>query len=82
MNTKLTLKLNKKTIESAKRFARKNNQSLSSLVEHYFNLISEQEKSPEIEISPNVKELSGIIKLDKDFDLRNEYGKHLMEKYC
>lgn len=81
MNTKLTLKLSKRTIENAKRFARKNNQSLSSLVEHYFNLISEQENSPEIEISPNVKEISGIIRLDKDFNLRNEYGKHLMEKY-
>ena len=81
MNTKLTLKLNKRTIENAKRYARKNNQSLSSLVERYFNLISEKEKSPEIEISPNVKELSGIIKLDKYFDLKDEYRKHIMEKY-
>jgi replicative DNA helicase len=85
MDTKLTLKLNKKSIENAKRYARKQNQSLSSLVEDYFNLISgrknEQENQNEIEISPNVLELSGIIKLNKDFNLKEEYGNHLSEKY-
>ena len=35
----------------------------------------------EIEISPNVLELSGIIKLPKDIDLKKEYGKHLEEKH-
>lgn len=81
MNTKLTLKLNKRTIENAKRYAKKNNQSLSSLVEQYFNLISGKEHSSEIEISPNVKELSGIIKLDESFNLKDEYRKYITEKY-
>lgn len=81
MDAKLTLKLSKRAIENAKRFARKNNQSLSSLVERYFNLLSEKERYSEIEISPNVKELSGIIKLDEYFNLRDEYRKHIMEKY-
>lgn len=85
MDIKLTLKLNKKSIENAKRYARKQNQSLSSLVEDYFNLISgrknEQENQNEIEISPNVLELSGIVKLTKNFNLKEEYGKYLSEKY-
>lgn len=81
MNTKLTLKLNKKIIERTKKHAQKNKQSLSAMVEKYFNLISGQESSAGIDISPNVMELSGIIKLKKDVDLKLEYGKHIEEKY-
>lgn len=81
MNTKLTLKLNRRTIENAKRYAKKTNQSLSSLVEQYFNLISEKENSPDIEISPNIKELSGIIKLNESFNLKDDYRKYITEKY-
>ena len=81
MNTKLTLKLNKRSIDRAKRYARRNKQSLSAIVENYFNLIAEKESVDEFEISPNVLELSGIIKLDEDLDLKEVYGKHLEEKY-
>ena len=54
MNTKLTLKLNKRAIDRAKRYAQKNKQSLSVMVENYFNLISDKESQTEISISPNV----------------------------
>lgn len=81
MNTKLTLKLDKRAIECAKKYARKNKQSLSVLVENYFNLITGKENISEIEISPNVLELSGIIKLPEDINLKEEYGKHLEAKY-
>lgn len=81
MNTKLTLKLNKRSIERAKRYAHKNKQSLSAIVENFFNMIAEKESTDEFEISPNVLELSGIIKLDEDFDLKEAYGKHLEEKH-
>jgi hypothetical protein len=81
MNTKLTLKLNKRAIERAKRYASKNKKSLSVIVENYFNLITEKENMEEIEISPNILELSGIIKLPEDIDINEIYGKHLEEKY-
>jgi hypothetical protein len=81
MNTKLTLKLNKKAIERAKKYARKNNQSLSSMVENYFYLISDKDIPSEINISPNVLELSGIISLQEDFSIKEIYGKHIEEKY-
>lgn len=81
MNTKLTLKLNKRAIDRAKRYAKKNKQSLSVMVENYFNVISEKENGNGIKISPNVFELSGIIKLPKDIDIKKMYGKHLEEKY-
>ncbi|MFZ1289581.1 MAG: DUF6364 family protein [Melioribacteraceae bacterium] len=81
MNTKLTLKLNKRAIERAKNYAKKNKQSLSGIVENYFNMISNKEIFDEIEISPNVIELSGIINLSNDFNLKEIYGKHIEEKY-
>ncbi|MBU0560320.1 MAG: hypothetical protein KJ799_13810 [Bacteroidetes bacterium] len=81
MNTKLTLKLNKRSIDSAKKYAQKNKKSLSVLVENYFNLIAEKDNTDKIEISPNVLELSGIIELSEDMNLKEVYGKHLDEKY-
>jgi Family of unknown function (DUF6364) len=81
MNTKLTLKLNKNAIDRAKRYARKNKQSLSIMVEKYFNLISDKESNTEIEISPNVLELSGIVKYSDNINVRKVYGKHIEEKY-
>ena len=81
MNTKLTLKLNKRSIERAKRYAKRNKQSLSRIVENYFEIISDKGLSNDIEISPNVLELTGIIKLSDDVNIKELYGKHLEEKY-
>jgi len=81
MNTKLTLKLNKRAIDRAKKYARKNKQSLSVMVEKYFNLISDKESITEMEISPNVSELSGVVKLSGNINVREIYGKHIEEKY-
>ena len=81
MNTKLTLKLNKRVIERAKKYAQKNNKSLSVMVENYFKTISDKESKNDIEISPNVLELSGIIKIPENLNMKDIYGKHLEEKY-
>lgn len=80
MNVKLTLKLNKRSIERAKRYAKKNKQSLSGIVENYFNMISVQNLPMEIEISPSIIELSGIIQFKDEINIKAEYGKHLEEK--
>lgn len=81
MNAKLTLKLNKKSIERAKKYARKNKKSLSSMVENYFNIVSEKNEITDIEISPNVLELSGVINLKKQINIKEEYQKHIENKY-
>ncbi len=81
MNVKLTLKLNKKAIERAKKYAQKNKKSLSVMVEKYFNLISDKDSISEIEISPNVRDLSGIIKFSENINVREVYRKHIEEKY-
>ncbi len=81
MDTKLTLKLNKKVIEKAKIYAKKNNKSLSELIENYFRTITDDENKNDIEISPNVMEISGIIKLPENFKVKEMYGKYIEEKY-
>jgi hypothetical protein len=80
MDTKLTLIADKEIIEKAKQYAKSQKISLSRLIESYLSsLISE--KSEEIEISPLVKSLSGVISLENDFDPKEKYTDFLLEKY-
>lgn len=85
MATKLTLKLNKRIIDRAKKYARAKRTSLSLLVEDYFKSLPEEKPSSktnsEIELSPIVQELSGVIELPEDFDPKAEYTKYLIGKY-
>ena len=77
METKLTLKLDKSIIQSAKTYAINNDKSLSKLVEDYFrNLVMEDE--PTKKYSPLVEELSGVI---SEKELRNlDYVDYLENK--
>jgi phage gp29-like protein len=77
MQSKLTLKLKKKTIERGKAFASKKNTSLSRLIENYLDRITAEDKDQEI--SPLVKSLSGVLKT-KSFDKR-DYASYLQKKY-
>jgi Family of unknown function (DUF6364) len=79
MDTKLTLSLDKKIIEQAKKYARRKNTSLSKLIENFLAKVTATDKE-DIEISPLVKSLSGVIKV-KDADYRKGYTDYLAEKY-
>jgi hypothetical protein len=80
MDTKLTLNVDKNVIEKAKAYAKSQKISLSRLIESYLaSLISQ--KSKDIDISPLVESLSGVIELDQDFDYKQEYTDYLIEKY-
>lgn len=80
MDAKLTLSLDKKVIEQAKKYAKKKNISLSKLIESYLNKASLHEKEEPV-ISPLVKSLSGVIKLTKEVNYKKEYSDFLSEKY-
>ena len=60
MTTKLTLTLDNKIIEAAKTYAKKNNMSLSGIVELYFKTLSSEINNNKI--PPITKELSGIAR--------------------
>ena len=57
MATKLTLSINEKTVERAKRISLKRGKSISSMVEEFLNSITENEDNKE----SSVKRMSGIL---------------------
>ena len=60
METKLTLKLDQKVINSAKKYAKSNNKSLSKLVEDFFINLASESNSPQ-KYPPLIEKLSGVI---------------------
>ena len=66
MDTKLTIKLDSTIIEEAKVYAKKQNTSLSKLIENYLGVLMQPNKDSKV--TPLVKSLSGVIKLPKNFD--------------
>jgi len=81
MTTKLTLSINEGTIRRAKRYAKNHHTSLSALVEHYFSYLAADQIEENEMIGPLVAELSGLIELDSESEIKEEYGKHLVDKY-
>jgi hypothetical protein len=79
METKLTLRLDKKVIDRAKDYAKNHKISLSKMVESYLDSVT-RKKSKDIEITPLVQSLSGVIRLPKDFDYKKDYSNYLLEK--
>jgi hypothetical protein len=80
MDTKLTIKLDNGVIVRAKRYARHRKTSLSRLIESYLDSVTKNE-SDDIEITPLVKSLSGVIKLLDDFDYKKDRMDYLIQKY-
>jgi hypothetical protein len=80
MDKKLTLSIDTSIIESAKNYAKSNNISLSKLIESYLKTLT-QRKRNSTEITPLVESLSGVISLDKDFDIKDAYADYVIEKY-
>lgn len=65
MHTKLTLNIEKGTIEQAKLYAKQQNLSLSKLIEAYLQSLT-LENTKEKAVSPVVAALTGIIPNDND----------------
>lgn len=81
MDAKLTLKLDRDVIERAEAYAQKRQQSLSALVESYLRFIAQREEdSSHLEVSPTVRELSGIIQLDEETELSEIYADYLLDE--
>jgi len=79
MNTKLTLNLDKNIIEDAKSYAKKNQVSLSKLIENYLNSLVRTSHKKTTRISPLVESLTGIM--SSEIDERKSYRDYLSEKY-
>lgn len=80
MDVKLTLSLDKKVIDQAKKYARRNNTSLSRLIESYLGKVTAADKEV-LAISPLVKSLSGVITATGSGDRKKGYIDYLVDKY-
>ena len=82
METKLTLRLNDRVIERAKKYAKKRRISLSKMIESYLDSLTREKKhEKETDITPLIESLSGVIDLPADFDYKKEYRDYLKKKY-
>lgn len=82
MNTKLTLTIEKEIIKIAKEYAKEKGQSLSEMVENYFKFVTvKRMKIKEKQLSPKVRKLRGIIKVDNNFDYKQILTEELSRKY-
>jgi hypothetical protein len=80
MDTKLTIKLNNDVIARAKSYAQHRKTSLSKMIESFLDSVTKNEPD-DIEITPLVKSLSGVIKVPEDFDYTRERTEYLIKKY-
>ncbi len=80
MDTKLTIRLDDQVIQRAKEYAKKHRISLSRMIEAYLDSLT-QDEVKEMEISPLVESLSGVIQLEEEIDIRGDYSDYLDKKY-
>ena len=81
MNKKLTLLLDETIINQAKDYAKKQNETLSGMVEKYFTFITTKNpKKVSVNTSREIEKLSGIISIPNDFNIKEDYRKYRSDK--
>jgi hypothetical protein len=80
MTTKLTLSVEKRVVQKAKRYAHTRKKSLSEIVTKYLDYISSQPAERQ-DIDPEVLEASGNILPENIPDLKDPKFRHLKDKY-
>ena len=81
MNTKLTLTIEQKLIDKAKKYAKSQGRSLSDIIENYLKVITKEENTRVINSSPIASSLRGSFKAPGNFDYKEELSKALSKKY-
>ncbi len=81
-SAKLTLSLDKKTIESAKKYAQKRGKSISKIVQDYLSSIAKSDsKSGPIALGPITQELHGVLKGKISLDYKLDIADYIEKKY-
>jgi len=81
MNKKLTLLLDETIISQAKEYAKKQNETLSGMVEKYFAFITTKNpKKTSISTSREIEKLSGIISIPDGLDIKEDYRKNRSDR--
>jgi hypothetical protein len=74
MDTKLTLWMDRNTIQRMKELSRRKGFGLSDIVEKFFRLLLESESGEGEPYTPLVRELSGVVRLEKAPDRKNRHA--------
>ncbi len=78
MKTKLTLTIDKKKIMKARRLARRQNTSISNLIENYLDSVNEQDVKNWVDKWAGAGDLNAVLKKsDKDVRISSIAKKHL-----
>ena len=80
MTTKLTLSVEQRVVQKAKKYAKTHKKSLSEMVTNYLDYISSQGDELS-DIDPEVLEASGHIQPGKNIDVKELRYQYLKEKY-
>lgn len=75
LKTKLTVRVDQELLENAKRFASKNNTTLTDLIDSFLKQIPVQNS---LKDAPTVRYLSGVLSANVSSE---DYKAHLDEKY-
>ncbi len=79
MKDKLTLRLERRLIQEAKKLAHKEGTSVSQMVSDYFKALQTQKGNKNLDaLPPKTASISGVLKKGID---EAEYKRHLEEKY-
>jgi len=86
MKTKLTLVMEDAVIYNAKKYAKKADTSLSSMVENYLKAVASEKSKTRIKdsakkLNPKVAKLKGVLHVPKDFNYKEALGQILLERY-
>lgn len=80
-NVKLTLSLPDAIIVRAKHYAKRRGLSVSALVAHYLQSVTQRRSSEEFAISSIVKRITGLVKSRKAVPDRAVLEKALLERF-
>lgn len=79
--TKLTVRVPRKTLAGAKQYAARNNTTLTRLITGYLDRLDSLDAKDQA-LAPEVRRLTGIASWkDEGDDYREAYRRHLEEKY-
>jgi hypothetical protein len=80
MTTKLTLSVEKKIIDKAKRYAQEHNRSLSEIVAKYLDYLTDDAESA-MDMDPEVLDLSDEIPIEQLGEADDTRYRYLRDKY-
>jgi hypothetical protein len=76
MDTKLTIRVERRSLDAAKRYAARHGTSLSRLINAFLRQLPVEDE--DTAVTPLLRELTGILPADVSVD---EHRQHLAEKY-